>query len=123
MSRHQHSNENTLPDSVKSTALVTYRSVGLGVYGAVMRFAGMPLEKIALYMNSSQVSGKNQLRQAIRLTFKDGSTRSFLTPYKVVGSASFVAWFLQYSVMGTYIEIGKHHYAVSMKLESFLCSV
>jgi hypothetical protein len=90
-----------LPDSLQSTILITYRSVGLGVYGALMRFAGMPLEKIALYMNSSQVSGNNQLRQAIQLTFQDGQRgKSFLTPYKVVGPASGVAWFLQYSVMG-----------------------
>jgi len=65
----------------------------------------MPLEKIALYMNSSQVSGNNQLRQAIHLTFQDGSTRSFFTPYKVVGGASAVAWFLQYSVMGMVFQI------------------
>ena len=90
-----------LPESVKSSALVTYRSIGLGLYGAVMRFAGMPLEKIALCMNSSQVSGKNQLQQAIQLTFQDGSRRSYIAPYKVVGRASLVAWFLQYSVMGT----------------------
>lgn len=112
MSRHQLSNNNdSLPDSVKSSALVTYRSVGLGLYGAIMRYAGMPLEKIALYMNSSQVSGKNQLRQAIHLTFQDGSKRSFFTPYKVVGGASAVAWFLQYSVMGTFCFVS-----------SFLCA-
>jgi hypothetical protein len=95
-----------LPDSLQSTILITYRSVGLGVYGALMRFAGMPLEKIALYMNSSQVSGNNQLRQAIQLTFQDGQRgKSFLTPYKVVGPASGVAWFLQYSVMGMVFQI------------------
>ena len=93
-------NKDSLPESVESTVLVTYRSVGLGLYGAIMRYAGMPLEKIALFMNSSQVSGKNQLRQAIQLTFQDGQQRSFLAPYKVVGPASGVAWFLQYSVMG-----------------------
>ena len=46
--------------------------------------------------NSSQVSGSGQLQQAIKLTFKDG----MLAPFRVVGPASFVAWFLQYSVMG-----------------------
>ncbi len=46
--------------------------------------------------NSSQVSGSGQLQQAVKLTFKDGA----LAPFKVVGPASFVAWFLQYSVMG-----------------------
>jgi hypothetical protein len=85
-----------LPSAVKQSALVSYRSIGIGVFGACMRFAGMPLEKIALYMNSSQVSGKNQLRQAIRLTFQDGA----LAPYKVVGPNSISAWFMQYSVMG-----------------------
>lgn len=58
-----------------------------------MRFSGMPLEKIALVMNSSQVSGKGQFRQAIKLTFQDGA----LAPYRVVGAASLTAWFLQYS--------------------------
>lgn len=53
-------------------------------------------QKIALYMNSSQVSGKGQLAQSIRLTFKEG----LLSPYRVVGPASLIAWFFQYSVMG-----------------------
>mmetsp|Transcript_6370 Transcript_6370/g.7411 ORF Transcript_6370/g.7411 Transcript_6370/m.7411 type:complete len:376 (+) Transcript_6370:67-1194(+) len=94
-----------LPDSVESTFVVTYRSAGLGLYGAVMRYAGMPLEKIALFMNSAQVSGNNQLRQAFDLTFQDGQKRSFLAPYKVVGPASGVAWFLQYSVMGMVFQV------------------
>eukprot|EP00557_Chaetoceros_sp_GSL56_P002025 CAMPEP_0176496044 /NCGR_PEP_ID=MMETSP0200_2-20121128/10989_1 /TAXON_ID=947934 /ORGANISM="Chaetoceros sp., Strain GSL56" /LENGTH=375 /DNA_ID=CAMNT_0017893981 /DNA_START=201 /DNA_END=1329 /DNA_ORIENTATION=- len=80
-----------LPESVHSASMIAYRSAGLGLYGAVIRYLGMPLEKIALYMNSSQVSGDNQLRQAIRLTFQNGKMggrSSFLTPYKVVGPAS-----------------------------------
>ena len=85
-----------LPMSVAKPALVAYRSAGIGLFGAVMRYTGMPLEKIALFMNSSQVSGKGQFGQALRLTFKDGA----LAPYKVVGPASITAWFLQYSVMG-----------------------
>lgn len=85
-----------LPWSVAQPTLVAYRSVGIGVFGACARFAGMPLEKIALYMNSSQVSGKGQFGQAIRLTFAEGA----LAPYRVVGPASLTAWFLQYSVMG-----------------------
>lgn len=85
-----------LPNAVAQPTLVAYRSAGIGVFGAVMRFAGMPLEKIALFMNSSQVSGKNQFAQAVRLTFQEGA----LAPYRVVGSASMTAWFLQYSVMG-----------------------
>lgn len=94
-----------LPDSVESTFVVGYRSAGLGIYGAVMRYVGMPLEKIALFMNSAQVSGKNPLRQALDLTFQDGQKRSFLAPYKVVGPASGVAWFLQYSVMGMVFQV------------------
>lgn len=85
-----------LPASVAQTTLVAYRSVGIGLFGAGMRFVGMPLEKIALYMNSSQVSGRGQFAQAVRLTFQDGA----LAPYRVVGPSSIRAWFLQYSVMG-----------------------
>lgn len=85
-----------LPLSLVEPAIVTYRSAGIGLFGVVMRFGGMPLEKIALYMNSSQVSGKGQFRQAFRLAFKEGA----MAPYKVVGPASLVAWFFQYSVMG-----------------------
>ena len=47
-------------------------------------------------MNSSQVSGKGQFGQAIRLTFKEGA----LAPYRVVTGSSVTAWFFQYSVMG-----------------------
>lgn len=93
-----------LPESVAETALVAYRSVGIGVFGVVMRFAGMPLEKIALYMNSSQVSGKHQMRQAARLTFQEG----LLAPYRVVGPASLTAWFLQYSIMGGAFQFFDH---------------
>jgi hypothetical protein len=85
-----------LPMTVAQPTLVAYRSVGIGVFGASMRYAGMPLEKIALYMNSSQVSGKGQFGQAVRLAFKEGA----MAPYRVVGPASLTAWFLQYSVMG-----------------------
>eukprot|EP00567_Pseudictyota_dubia_P000097 CAMPEP_0197466890 /NCGR_PEP_ID=MMETSP1175-20131217/65284_1 /TAXON_ID=1003142 /ORGANISM="Triceratium dubium, Strain CCMP147" /LENGTH=388 /DNA_ID=CAMNT_0043002947 /DNA_START=108 /DNA_END=1274 /DNA_ORIENTATION=+ len=100
-----------LPPAVESSFLMTYRATGLGVYGAVLRFAGMPLEKIALYLNSAQVSGNNQLQQAIRLTFADssvggaGSKWSFAAPFRVVGPASIVAWFLQYSVMGFVFQV------------------
>jgi len=95
-----------LLESVQSMTLIIYRSTGLGLYGAATRFMGMPLEKIALYMNSTQVSGENQLRQAINLAFQDGQgVRSYLTPYKVVGPASGIAWFLQYSVMGMVFQV------------------
>jgi hypothetical protein len=85
-----------LPKSIADPALVTYRSAGIGLFGVLMRFSGMPLEKIALFMNSSQVSGKGQFAQAVRLTFQDGA----LAPYRVVGVASVTAWSLQYSIMG-----------------------
>jgi hypothetical protein len=93
-----------LPMAVAETTLVTYRSIGVGLFGVAMRAAGMPLEKIALYMNSSQVSGNNQLRQAARLAFQDG----LVAPYKVVGPASLVAWFLQYGVMGFAFQFFDH---------------
>uniref|UniRef100_A0A7S4C4P1 Uncharacterized protein n=1 Tax=Chrysotila carterae TaxID=13221 RepID=A0A7S4C4P1_CHRCT len=84
------------PSNTEQAALVVYRSAGLGLWGAALRYIGMPLEKIALYANSSQVTGTGQLTQAVRLTFQDGA----FAPYRVVGRASIVAWFLQYSVMG-----------------------
>jgi hypothetical protein len=93
-----------LPLSFVEPILVTYRSVGIGAFGVVMRFAGMPLEKIALYMNSSQVSGRNQFAKATRLTFAEG----MIAPYRVVGPASFLAWFLQYSVMGFAFQLFDH---------------
>ena len=81
-----------------NNSLVIYRSVGLGGYGAALRFAGMPLERIALISNSTQIKkdAGHPLRQAVRLAFQDGA----FAPYRVVGRASIVAWFLQYSVMG-----------------------
>jgi hypothetical protein len=93
-----------LPVSIAEPTLVTYRSAGIGVFGVIMRFTGMPLEKIAVYMNSSQVSGKGQLGQAIRLTFKEGA----LAPYKVVGPASITAWFFSYSVTGFAFQFFDH---------------
>src|SRR5210317_156294 len=94
----------TLPSDLKNSILVAYRSIGIGTFGVVMRYAGMPLEKVALYMNSSQVTGKHQFRQSIKLTFQKG----MLAPYKVVGPASLVAWFMQYSVMGLAFQFFDH---------------
>lgn len=91
-----NNNDIMLSSELQDTILVAYRSLGLGTFGAIMRFAGMPLEKIALFMNSSQVTGKNQFAQSIKLTFEGGA----LAPFRVVGKASLVAWFMQYSVMG-----------------------
>ena len=82
-----------MSDELQNSILVAYRSAGLGTFGSLMRLIGMPLEKIALFMNSSQVTGKNQFAQSIKLTFKGGP----LAPYRVVGPASMVAWFMQYS--------------------------
>mmetsp|Transcript_10473 Transcript_10473/g.14797 ORF Transcript_10473/g.14797 Transcript_10473/m.14797 type:complete len:402 (+) Transcript_10473:172-1377(+) len=114
---HALSNDDYLPPTLKASCIMTYRSVGLGLYGAAIRFLGMPLEKIALYMNSTQVSGSNQLRQAVVLTFTETVSNSegfgvekirqtsLLAPFRVVGPASIVAWFLQYSVMGMVFQI------------------
>ena len=68
-----------LPESVKGSVQVCYRSAGIGVWGAVLRYGGMPLEKIAIISNSSQVSGSGQLAQAFKITFKDGA----MAPFKV----------------------------------------
>mmetsp|Transcript_11670 Transcript_11670/g.25196 ORF Transcript_11670/g.25196 Transcript_11670/m.25196 type:complete len:400 (-) Transcript_11670:205-1404(-) len=93
-----------LSDELEESIIVAYRSIGLGAFGASMRFAGMPLEKIALFMNSSQVSGKRQFAQSIELAFREGA----LAPYRVVGPASMVAWFMQYSVMGLAFQFFDH---------------
>jgi len=87
-----------IADKAEPNLLVIYRSAGLGLWGASLRFAGMPLERIALISNSAQVTvtAGNQLQQAFKLAFRDGP----LDPYRVVGRASIVAWLLQYSVMG-----------------------
>ena len=97
----------SIPSTISEPLLVTYRSVGIGLYGVAMRFMGMPLEKIALYLNSSQVvasSGQGQFRQAIQLTFREG----YVAPYRVVGPASLAAWFFQYSVMGFAFQFFDH---------------
>mmetsp|Transcript_6406 Transcript_6406/g.8660 ORF Transcript_6406/g.8660 Transcript_6406/m.8660 type:complete len:376 (-) Transcript_6406:542-1669(-) len=98
----------SLPKEVEDSVLVCYKSAGIGVFGMAMRWAGMPLEKIALYLNSSQVkktgSGPSPFRQAVNLTFQEGA----LGPYRVVGPSSIVAWFLQYSVMGFAFQFFDH---------------
>ena len=72
-----------MPMEVAAPAMIVYRSTGIGIFGVVGRWVGMPLEKIALFMNSSQVSGSGQLGQAIKLTFEKGVT----APWRVVGPA------------------------------------
>eukprot|EP00984_Skeletonema_dohrnii_P029700 scaffold20552_cov161-Skeletonema_dohrnii-CCMP3373.AAC.3 len=101
---HHHHDDLLLPTELQNSILVAYRSIGIGTFGVVMRFVGMPLEKIALFMNSSQVTGKHQFAQSIKLTFQKG----MLSPYKVVGPASLVAWFMQYSVMGLAFQFFDH---------------
>mmetsp|Transcript_5299 Transcript_5299/g.16190 ORF Transcript_5299/g.16190 Transcript_5299/m.16190 type:complete len:304 (+) Transcript_5299:519-1430(+) len=66
-----------------------------------MRFFGMPLERLAMVLNSSQVSGRGQFSQAVKIVFGDG----VLAPFRNVGRASIVAWFLQYSVMGCVFQV------------------
>lgn len=83
-----------LPAEVAVPAAMVYRSSGLGVYAVCVRYCTMPLERIAMIMNSSQVSGSNQLSQAAKIVFADGPA----APYRTVGRASVVAWFFQYSV-------------------------
>eukprot|EP01083_Nonionella_stella_P048211 129057_1 len=99
-----------MSSEMRDSVLVAYRSIGLGTFGAAMRFAGMPLEKIALFMNSSQVAGKGQFAQSIKLTFEGGA----LAPYRVVGPASMVAWFMQYSVMGLAFQFFDHALSKSL---------
>jgi len=99
-----HYQQQIMSPELEESVLVAYRSMGLGTFGACMRYAGMPLEKIALFMNSSQVTGSNQFAQSIKLTFKEG----MLAPYKVVGPASLTAWFMAYSVMGMSFQFFDH---------------
>jgi hypothetical protein len=88
--------EPTLDPSLLVPAQMTYRSTGLGFYAIAVRSCTMPLEKLAMIMNSAQVSGDGQVRQALSIVFKDGPA----TPFRTVGPASVTAWFFQYSVMG-----------------------
>ena len=66
-------------NELQQSILVAYRSIGMGTFGAIMRYIGMPLEKIALHMNSSKVSGSNQFQQSIQLTFSDGLLSPFVS--------------------------------------------
>ena len=84
---------------------VTYRSSMLGVWGIVVRFAQMPLERLALIANSSKVdamperwgtqvysrarsrggqSSSSQIVRAARLVIQDG----WLAPWRVVTALS-----------------------------------
>lgn len=90
-----------LSSSTEETLKVAYRSTGLGLYAIVMRAAGMPLERLAMVLNSSQVHGSGQFSQAAKIVFAGGP----LAPFRNVGRASVVAWFLQYSVMGCVFQV------------------
>jgi len=113
---HQHTPQ-AIPKEVEDSVLVCYKSAGIGLFGMGMRWAGMPLEKIALYLNSSQVKkvigGPSPFRQAVNLTFQEG----VLGPYRVVGPASIVAWFLQYSVMGFAFQFFDHALSNAMGIK------
>jgi hypothetical protein len=73
----------------------------------------MPLEKIAFNANSSQVTGGSQLSQAVRLTFAQGA----LAPYRVIGSASLVAWFLQYSCMSFVFQLADSAFSLGLGVD------
>jgi hypothetical protein len=91
----------TLSSSAEETLKVAYRSTGLGLYAICIRAAGMPLERLAMVLNSSQVHGSGQFSQAAKIVFAAGP----LAPFRTVGRASIVAWFLQYSVMGCVFQV------------------
>lgn len=80
--RSQHPLANCAPAPIHRhiavCAKVAYRSTGLGVYAVAMRCAGMPLERLAMVLNSSQVSGASQFGQACKIVFADGT----LAPYR-----------------------------------------
>ena len=56
--------EPALDPSLLVPAQMSYRSTGLGFYAIAVRCCTMPLEKLAMIMNSAQVSGQGQMRQA-----------------------------------------------------------
>jgi len=88
---------NELPSELQRAVLVVYRSFGLGIWGCVLRSAGMPLEKVALEANSGRVSGNgSQLMQAIKQVY----ARGFADPFLCITTRSLRAWFLQYGMMG-----------------------
>ena len=105
--------EPTLDPSLVVPAQMTYRSTGLGVYAVAVRFCTMPLEKLAMIMNSAQVSGQGQLRQAAAIVFRDG----LATPFRTVGPASVTAWFFQYSVMGFIFQLCDRALSGALKVE------
>ena len=67
--------EPALDPSLLVPAQMSYRSTGLGFYAIAVRCCTMPLEKLAMIMNSAQVSGQGQMRQARSLTRSRTPTR------------------------------------------------
>ena len=104
-----------MPSDIEAAVTVTYRSAGLGLWGTLIRGTGMPLEKIALTANSSQVSGGSQFAQAFKITFKEGWT----APFRVVTSRSVVAWMLQYSIMGFTFQIADRTLSKLLNVDQF----
>ena len=113
MEHEEVDNGTNLPESVAIPAAMTYRSVGLGVYAVVVRYATMPMEKTAMIMNSSQVSGSNQMSKCMRIVFAQGP----MAPYLTVGRSSVVAWFFQYSVMGFVFQMCDRYVVLNYKSE------
>eukprot|EP01050_Picozoa_sp_SAG11_P012212 SAG11_NODE_1345_length_5147_cov_3.840729_3_plen_117_part_00 len=58
---HNNVDERGIPKHIRETVEVVYRSAGLGIWGAALRYVGMPLEKIAIISNSSQVCRSGSL--------------------------------------------------------------
>eukprot|EP00298_Acanthocystis_sp_HF-20_P026562 c4343_g1_i1.p1 GENE.c4343_g1_i1~~c4343_g1_i1.p1 ORF type:complete len:349 (+),score=143.31 c4343_g1_i1:113-1159(+) len=88
---------NQLPSNIERAVLVSYRSIGLGLWGCGLRSLGMPLEKIALEANSGRVDGaKNQFKQAVIQVW----ARGWKDPFRCITSRSLTAWFLQYGLLG-----------------------
>jgi hypothetical protein len=115
---------------------VTYRSSMLGLWGIVVRFAQMPLERLALIANSSKVDAmperwgtqqysasstqaqqqSSQLLRAARLVVKDG----WLAPWRVVTARSCVAWFLQYSMIGAAFQVSDRMLSAALGVSPFV---
>lgn len=126
----------TAPQWLVDGTEVTYRSSMLGVWGIVVRFAQMPLERLALIANSSKVdamperwgtqvysrarsrggqSSSSQLFRAARLVVQDG----WLAPWRVVTARSCLAWFLQYSMIGAAFQVSDRMLSTALGLSPF----
>lgn len=113
-SSFKQSEQHKVPAWVESSTEVVYRSAGLGIWGTVLRMVGMPLEKIALTVNSSQVSGRSQFTQACNIVFRDG----WLAPYRVITPRSIFAWYVQFSIMGFSFQIADRALATALNIST-----